>query len=207
MERHTFLLDNGHGRNTKGKCSPDQSFFEWEYTRQVVAGIAEHFQNEPNLDVVIVTPEETDISLTERANRVNKVVNENPKDTTFLISIHVNAAGSGGAWTEATGWQSHCCRSASKDSRKLANCLWDACSELGLKGRRPLPTQNYWENDFTILKKTLCPAVLTENFFMDNRKDIQWLVSPEGFETIVNLHVAGIYKYLDWGYSIITEPA
>ena len=29
-----------------------------------------------------------------------------------------------------------------------------------------------WEENFYILSKTQCPAVLTENFFMDNKEDL-----------------------------------
>ena len=38
-----ILIDNGHGENTPGKCSPDGRLKEWAYTREiadrVVAGL------------------------------------------------------------------------------------------------------------------------------------------------------------------------
>ncbi len=52
------------------------------------------------------------------------------------------------------------------------------------------------ESDFYLLRRTLPPAVLVENFFMDSRRDYAFLLSPEGQQTIVNLHVAGICAYL-----------
>ena len=30
-----ILLDNGHGINTPGKCSPNKSLMEWKYTREI----------------------------------------------------------------------------------------------------------------------------------------------------------------------------
>lgn len=34
-----ILIDNGHGSNTSGKCSPDRRYHEWSYTRQIAAAI------------------------------------------------------------------------------------------------------------------------------------------------------------------------
>ena len=47
-----------------------------------------------------------------------------------------------------------------------------------------------------MLKKTKCPAVLTENFFMDNKDDVAYLVSPEGRNAVVATHVEAIIKYI-----------
>jgi N-acetylmuramoyl-L-alanine amidase len=44
---------------------------------------------------------------------------------------------------------------------------------------------------------TNCPAVLTENLFMDNKEDVQLLLSAEGKNKIVNLHIKGILEYLN----------
>ena len=35
-EKICVILDNGHGKNTPGKRSPDGLFFEWEWTRSFV---------------------------------------------------------------------------------------------------------------------------------------------------------------------------
>ena len=53
------------------------------------------------------------------------------------------------------------------------------------------------EEPFYILKHTYCPAVLTENGFMDSRESLRFLESPEGKKAIVALHVAGIIEYLE----------
>ena len=49
---------------------------------------------------------------------------------------------------------------------------------------------------FYILRKSLCPAVLTENFFMDNPQDLEFLQSRAGKQAIVDTHVEGITEYL-----------
>ena len=45
--------------------------------------------------------------------------------------------------------------------------------------------------------RTLCPAVLTESLFYDNKGDLAILKSAEGKERIVQAHVDGIINYLN----------
>lgn len=37
-----ILIDNGHGINTPGKCSPDGVFREYKYTRKIAAAVVKH---------------------------------------------------------------------------------------------------------------------------------------------------------------------
>lgn len=53
-----------------------------------------------------------------------------------------------------------------------------------------------WEENFYILQKTKCPAVLTENFFQDNKEDVEFLLSADGKARIVKAHAIGIANYL-----------
>ena len=55
-----------------------------------------------------------------------------------------------------------------------------------------------WEEGFYILRKSLCPAVLTENFFMDSRSDLEYLQSRAGKQAVVDTHVEGIIDYLSF---------
>ena len=50
--------------------------------------------------------------------------------------------------------------------------------------------------DNVILISIHCNAVLTENLFMDNNADCDFLLSKEGQQTLVDLHVDGIISYL-----------
>ena len=52
------------------------------------------------------------------------------------------------------------------------------------------------EAGFYILKHTRCAAVLTENLFQDDKQDVDFLLSKEGRESIVQLHVNGIVNYI-----------
>ena len=54
-----------------------------------------------------------------------------------------------------------------------------------------------WEEGFYILRKSWCPAVLTENFFMDNHSDLEYLQSRAGKQAVVETHVEGIVEYIE----------
>ena len=189
-----ILLDNGHGENTLGKCSPDRSLLEWKYTRRLAKKIQEKLVAK-GYSAHILTPEDHDVALGERCKRVNKFVAEHGSDNVMLISIHCNAAGSDDQWHKAKGWQVHTYSNPSDESIRLANTLFETVQDMGLKVRRPSPEQNYWKNDFWILKHSKCAAVLTENFFQDNKDDVNFLLSDEGFNAVVKLHMDAIMKY------------
>ena len=85
---------------------------------------------------------------------------------------------------------------ASANSKKLAASLCEVAESLKLQVRRPAPKQPYWEQNLAICRDTNCPAVLTENFFLDNKEDVEYLLSAEGKRDFVRIHVEGIAKYL-----------
>ena len=66
------ILDNGHGINTPGKCSPDKSLKEYKWNREFVDKLIPLLENEGYIVFKIVT-EYLDISLSERAIRANKI--------------------------------------------------------------------------------------------------------------------------------------
>lgn len=188
------ILDNGHGSNTLGKCSPDKKLLEYKYTREIVKRIAQQLKIH-NIDSYILTPEETDISLKERVNRANKVYKDNNKEA-ILISVHCNAAGSDNKWHSARGWSVYISPNASNNSKELATNLAKAAENTNLKIRKETSDKYYWTQNLYICKYSNCPAVLTENLFQDNKQDVEFLLSDEGKDSIVKLHVNGILQYL-----------
>ena len=55
-----------------------------------------------------------------------------------------------------------------------------------------------WEERFYILRKSWCPAILTENFFMDSKSDLEYLQSRAGKQAVVDTHVEGIVVWLSF---------
>lgn len=189
------ILDNGHGANTTGKCSPDKSFYEWQWNRMLVNRLKPLLEQQGYI-VFIVVPELNDISLSERANRVNKICNQYGTGNCVLISIHVNAAGMGN-WMNATGWSAWTTKGRT-NSDKLAEYLCNACKNEGIKLRTDMSDGDKdYESNFTIIYKAKCPAVLTENLFMDNKSDLELLKSEETIQKLLNIHINGINMYFD----------
>ena len=190
------ILDNGHGSDTPGKCSPDKRLYEWSWNRDIVRRISAKL-DELNIPNEILVTEDFDVSLNERVNRANKMSLMAKKQglEPILISIHINAAGNG-CWNSANGWSVWVSNNASVKSREFAQILYAEAEELGLKGNRSTPKERYWTANFYILKNTNCPAVLTENMFQDNKDDVEFLLSEEGKNKITELHIEAIKKII-----------
>ena len=192
-----ILIDNGHGRETPGKCSPDGRFHEYQYAREIAAAVVAHFQYR-GYDAELLVPEFEDIPLKERVKRVNHWCDKLGKDNVMLVSIHVDAADADGQWQNATGWSCYTSPGQTKGD-ELATCLYRA-AEKYLPGHK-LRT-DYSDGDldkeagFYILQHTRCAAALTENGFQDSRESLQFLESPEGKKAIVALLVAGILDFI-----------
>lgn len=188
----TVLIDNGHGQDTAGKRSVDHSLREWEYTRKIAKKVVAMLLNN-GIKAQLLTPEEYDVSLIERVSRQKKIAKT---DKTILVSIHCDADGMGEIWTAANGFSVRVSPNASASSRMLAGIVAKKASEYGLRVRRPRPTQDYWEQNLYICKNTSCPAILTENLFMTNKNDVEYLMSDAGIQTITYLHVEAIVEYI-----------
>lgn len=192
------LIDNGHGENTPGKRSPDGRFREYAFAREIADRIVSNLRGK-GIDAERIVRENIDVSLAERARRVNEECGRFGKNNVLLVSIHVNAAGMGDRWMNATGWEAYTSKGKTK-ADELATRLY-AEAEKQLSGKIIRKDMSDGDPDreenFYILSKTKCPAVLTENFFQDNERDVEFLESSEGKNAIVNIHVNGIIEYLN----------
>ena len=192
-----IFIDNGHGLMTAGKRSPDGQFREAFYNREIARRVVADLRDR-GLDAELLVPADDDISLIERLRRVNAACFLLGKQNVILVSIHVNAAGNGSKWLNATGWSVYRYKEQT-ESDKLAECLCQAAIK-NFPGRRIRTDMSDgdmdWEEGFYILRKSLCPAVLTENFFMDSRSDLEYLQSRAGEQAVVDTHVEGIVEYL-----------
>lgn len=192
------LLDNGHGNNTPGKCSPDGVFREYKWAREEVRLIQEALKAK-GITSQILVPEENDVPLSARVQRANAVCNKYGARNVLLISVHVNAAGADGRWHNATGWAAYTTKGVTR-SDQLATCLYDAAKKH-LVGKRIRTDYSDgdpdWEANFYIIKHANCPAVLTESFFQDNKADVSYLLSKEGRDQICKVHVDGIIDFIN----------
>lgn len=189
------LLDNGHGKETAGKRSPVWSdgsqLFEWEFNRDIVCRIVEKLQAD-GIPYRVLVPEENDVSLTERAKRANEYA-KGFNGKAYVLSIHANAGG-------GTGWEVYTSPGQTPSDAIATVFFEEAGREFVPDGWRMRSDYSDGDPDkeaqFYILTKTTCPAVLTENFFMDTEKDCRFIMSEDGRERIANMHVAAIKRVL-----------
>lgn len=189
------LIDNGHGEDTLGKCSPDKRLREYAYCREIARRVSRQLSLQ-GIDAILITPEEKDVALRERVRRVNGWARKLGKENVLMVSIHNNAAGNDGKWHTATGFSVFISKNASEKSKRLARIFTDNATAMGLMGNRAVPAEKYWVQSLAMTRDTICPAVLTENLFQDNREDVDFLLSEDGKQAITKLHVDSIIQYI-----------
>ena len=191
------LIDPGHGIDTPGKRSPDGLFREYLWNRQVADLILEGLVS-AGVDASLVVTETNDVTLRNRVNRINTICNRVGASNVLLVSIHANAAGNGSAWMNAKGWSCYTSKGKTK-SDQVAECLYDAFEAefQDRKIRKDMSDGDRdWEENFYVLQKSKCPAVLLENFYYDNREECAWMLQEETKRRIASAAVKGIIKYI-----------
>lgn len=189
------LLDNGHGGiidgvyQTPGKRSPvwddGSQLFEGEFNRAIVNGIIQRL-TALEISYDVITPELEDISLGERVNRANQY---KASDSIF-ISVHSNAGGGKGCEFFTSPGETK--------SDKVATIIGEEYKLVfpSKKLRADFSDGDLdKESKFYVLTKTNMPAVLTENFFMDNEDECKnILMTKDGRDKIIDFHVNAIIR-------------
>lgn len=210
-DKIVIFLTPGHTKYTPGKHSPDKSLYEWKYNRIILKMVEEeldklgiqHWNSHPEDGWVDSSHQNDSKDLILRVQRINSKYTSVKKErkTAIMLSIHVNAAGNGVVWKNATGWSAWTTR-GQNNSDKLANCLYDAAEEILTPLKKKIRTDKSdgdrdYESNFYVIKNSNCISVLTENFFMDSKQDCEWLLSDEGKKAVTAIHVEGIKKYIE----------
>ena len=196
------ILGTAHLESTPGKCSPDGKFREYKYSREIVEDLKTKLESYGYFVLVDVPQDDLkgynqNRELSYRVQKVNDWCKTYGVKNCIYVSIHVNAAGGDGKWHKATGWEAYTTKGVTK-SDKLAECLYSAAKQ-NLTGQKIRTDKSDGDSDqeanFYVIRKTNCPAVLTENFFQDNKKDVEYLLSEQGKHEIVRTHIEGILNY------------
>lgn len=192
-----ILIDAGHGIDTPGKRSPDGAFREYLWNREIADLVCEDLGID-GYNVSLVVTETNDIPLITRVNRVNAICNKYGTDDVILVSIHSNAAGNGKDWMNAKGWSCYTTKGDTK-SDILAELLYDSFERSfpDKKIRKDMQDGDRdWEENFYIIQKSKCPAVLIENFFYDNKEECHWLMQDAVKVRIAMAIEQGIKDYV-----------
>ena len=189
------LLDNGHGGLINGEYQTPGKRKDWkekgviyegEFNRAIVNGIIEQLTF-LKIPYVNIAPEYWDVSLKTRVNRANRY----PANKSVYISIHANAGGGKGGeiFTSPNPTRSDLVATifGEEYQKEFPNI--------------PLRTDFLSDGDldkevrFYVLVNTRMPAILTENFFMDNVSEFESILNvKQGRQRIIDYHVKAILR-------------
>ena len=190
-----ILIDNGHGRATAGKRSPvwpdGKQLFEYEFNRDIARRMHEALTAR-GTDSVPVVPEIDDIPLAERTRRVNEIAAQVGPENCLLVSIHVNAGGGTGweAWTSV----------GETEADNYATIFYEEAARAFPEQRMRMDTTDGdpdKEAHFYLLRHTTCPAIITENFFMDTEADCRLILSEEGRKRVADMPVSALLRCIE----------
>lgn len=202
MIKHV-LLDAGHGGiingeyQTDGKRSPIWSdgsqYFEGHGNRLIRDELSELLRV-AKIPHSYVNHGADDMPLGERVRIANELARKYGKNETLYISIHSDAFSN----SSAHGWSCYTSKGNTM-ADQYANALYKEIE-------KQFPTERL-RKDFTdgdedkeasfyVLKNTICPAILSENFFMTNERECKEILMTEcGRKKIANAHFQMIKKY------------
>ena len=209
MNKKIIILGTAHLRTTPGKHSIDKRLYEYAYSREIVSllemeltkrghiVLIDYPATEPNSAMLALRYSNTNTKeLKYRVGIVNNLCKKYGASNCVYVSIHVNAAMSDGKWHNASGFSVFVSLNASPNSKRLAKLFTQHAKAMKLTGNRSIPSAQYWQKNLCVLRETACPAVLTENLFQDNQADVDFLLSDQGRQAIVNLHLKAIEDYI-----------
>ena len=132
-------------------------------------------------------------------SRLQALTRTTPPTSNCLIAVGLNSTRMDGRYQAGKGWRVSS-NPESSQSSTLATALATAAMEtLGHRATSSQDTATSLAhlNQTPILSSTAIPAVLTLNLYQDNRQDAAYLLSSEGRQAIIDLHVKGISAYLE----------
>jgi N-acetylmuramoyl-L-alanine amidase len=195
---YLWLFDNGHGGiidgeyQTAGKRSPKWNdgtqLFEGEFNRSIVNRLVK-LCKENNIECVNLVDTQKEVSLRKRTDAANDIYREQLQadgKTCIYISIHANGFNK----ESAHGWGVYTSIGETK-SDKIAQILFNKAKVEFPDHKMRRDTRDHdddKEANFWVLRKTVMPAILSENFFMTNRKECKLLLSEEGRNRIAKIH-------------------
>jgi N-acetylmuramoyl-L-alanine amidase len=230
IPRYCWILDAGHGPLTEGKRSPilqptveiygvkKHRLFEYLYNRDIVERIIEQMSA---LGLLYARTLPAEGRYGNALDRRLAVANAVPTDLSrIFISVHGNAgpAKNLNVFTDDSirgyeTWHFH----GSRRGRALASVfhrhIVSGLQEIVAENQAQLLPgfeQQYIEDrglkskrfrQFTVLRETDMPAILTENLFFNNRYDLQLMIREDVRQAIADAHVDAIVEVELKGYA------
>jgi N-acetylmuramoyl-L-alanine amidase len=179
----SVVLDPGHGAETVGKRSPDNSVLEYAFNRDMAARVKAQLERH-GVETILTVTNDVDMPLQERCD----VANAYGADA--FVSLHANADGNGKSWTKPNGWEIYVYKKGSF-SEQLANAIHSETIPASGLADRGVKDARYY-----VIRNVNMPAVRIEHAFYTNQTDIALLKSPEFRERLAVMDAKGILRFL-----------
>ncbi|WP_181347998.1 N-acetylmuramoyl-L-alanine amidase [Thalassobacillus sp. CUG 92003] len=189
-----IALDDGHGMNTAGKRTPHipeigRAIKENEFNKAVVNFLKQELERN-GFQTLLVAPTDADTPLTTRTNLANS------RNADAYIAIHYNAYDGSFSAPNPNGneiyvYPGHTNRAAGNLAASIGKYLRQGTSQnwRGVK-----------EADFHVLRETQMIAILSENGFMDNKREALLMISEDFQKEVAVEHAKGICEYYGVAY-------
>ncbi|MDF2907589.1 MAG: hypothetical protein K0R34_2910 [Herbinix sp.] len=193
MAKYLVALDDGHGMKTAGKRTPEipelnnRIIHENEFNRAVISYLDAELKR-CGIDTLLVAPTDADTSLSSRV----ALANNNHAD--LYAAIHYNALDGTFEGKDPSGHSIHV-YPGSRKSRRLAECI----HKYLIQGTEQID-RGIVESNFHVLRETNMPAILSENGFMDNKREALLMIDKNFQREVAVEHAKGICDYLDTDY-------
>jgi N-acetylmuramoyl-L-alanine amidase len=186
------LIECGHGGMINGEyqCLANGkrytfkkdglTVYEGVVNRQIAQKVIKRLQLAKIPFIDLNSEDQTDMPLGERTRIINNLYKTDKN--LWLLSIHSNAYGTEivGDGEKPNGCETFVAINAAKRSQMIQLIAEKHYKADGYKWRGS-KTANFW-----MLRESDCPALLVENLFYTNRKDAEFLLSPNGQNKIAD---------------------
>lgn len=172
-----IFIDPGHGGNDPGAVA--NGLKEKDLTLKIAKYMRNYLlANYAGVSIRMSRENDKTVSLSARTSDANKW------GANAYISIHINAGG-------GTGFESYVYPGVGKATKDLQNAIHGEVMKV-FSGFRDRGKK---QANFHVLRETKMNAVLTENGFIDTKKDADFLKSEANLRKIGEAHALGVAKY------------
>ncbi|MFS1513906.1 N-acetylmuramoyl-L-alanine amidase [Chengkuizengella sp. SCS-71B] len=159
-----IAIDAGHGPETKGKRSPDESLREFQFNEVVAYLVKNQLKTYEGVEIIFTHEKHFDVPLQERTRKANKW------QADLFLSIHANAYGSD--WNNVSGIETFVHTSQPKSATRLANAVQKRLVQVTKRKNRGVKSA-----DFHVLRESNMTAILVECEFMTCKESCELLKS------------------------------
>ena len=202
-----IILDAGHAKVTAGKRSPDSKLMEWEFNNDMQYRLKKRLE-QLGFIVYLVNPNPekgSEVSLATRCNLANKYwVGKGKPKTCLYVSLHANAAGSGG-WSTARGVEVYTSKSCSTASKNAAKKINDSIFKDVYAFDKGFKNRGFKQNNFYVVVNTNMPACLIEYEFYTNKDGVSLLKNKR--DVLCEATLKGICAHFNVAYKQAAAPA